>query len=151
MTEQDVEITIQDACGKSPEARPRIISDNGPQVGAKEFRELIRLSGMTHVRTSPCYLQSNGRIERWNQSLKRGCIRPKTPLSLEAARRVVARYVEQYNAIRLHSAVGYISPRDKLEGRADSILAEQIAARLKPDILQPCWPSLPLTAKTHIG
>ena len=127
MTEQDVETIIQRAREKFPLARPRIISDNGPQFVARDFKEFIRLCGMTHVRTSPYYPQSNGKIERWNQSLKRECIRPKTPLSLEEARRVVARFVEQYNTMRLHSAIGYITPKDKLEGRAEEIFAERDA------------------------
>src|SRR5579871_1103072 len=76
------------------EARPRIISDNGPQVIAKDFKEFIRISGMTHVRTSPFYPQSNGKIERWQKSLKGECIRPGTPLSLEDARRLVSGYVD---------------------------------------------------------
>lgn len=125
MTERDVETIVQRAREKFPEARPRVISDNGPQFVAKDFREFIRLCGMTHVKTSPYYPQSNGKIERWNQSLKRECIRPKTPLSLEEARRVVARYVEEYNMTRLHSAIGYISPIDKLRGRAETIFAER--------------------------
>jgi putative transposase len=58
------------------EARPRIISDNGPQFIAKDFKEFVRISGMTHVRTSPYYPQSNGKIERWHKSLKGECIRP---------------------------------------------------------------------------
>jgi putative transposase len=55
---------------KYAEARPRIISDNGPQFSAKDFKEFIRISGMTHVRTSPYYPQSNGKIERWHKSLR---------------------------------------------------------------------------------
>ena len=54
-----------------------------PQFIAKDFKEFIRISGMTHVRTSPHYPQSNGKIERWHKSLKGECIRPGTPLSLE--------------------------------------------------------------------
>ena len=53
------------------------------------FKEFLRLSGMTHVRTSPYYPQSNGKIERWHKSLKGECIRPGTPLSLDDARRLV--------------------------------------------------------------
>jgi putative transposase len=53
MTECDTEIVIQRAREKYPNARPRIITDNGPQFIAKEFKEFIRMSGMTHVRTSP--------------------------------------------------------------------------------------------------
>jgi transposase InsO family protein len=70
MTEADVEIVLQQAREKFPHARPRIISDNGPQFIAKDFKEFIRISGMTHVRTSPYYPQSNGKngaLERVNQ------------------------------------------------------------------------------------
>ena len=80
-----------------PEARPRIISDNGPQFIAKDFKEFIRISGMTRVRTSPSYPQSNGKIERSHKSLKGECIRPGTPLSLDNARRLVSGYVDHYN------------------------------------------------------
>ncbi len=125
MTEADVEIVLQRAREKYPNATPRIISDNGPQFLAKDFKEFIRLSGMTHVRTSPYYPQSNGKQERWHATLKRECIRPQTPLSLEDARRIVENFVERYNTVRLHSAIGYVTPLDKLEGHAEAILAER--------------------------
>ena len=121
MTEADIEIIIQRAREKFPDARPRIISDNGPQFIAKEFKTFIRLCGMTHVRTSPFYPQSNGKIERFHQSLKRECIRPKTPVSVNDARNVVGSYIDHYNNGRLHGAIGYVAPIDKLEGRAKAI------------------------------
>jgi len=105
MTEADIEIILQAAQEKHPEARPRIISDNGPQFIARDFKEFIRISGMTHVRTSPYYPQSNGKIERWHKSLKGECIRPGTPLTCEDAQRLIQRYVDHYNTVRLHSAV----------------------------------------------
>jgi transposase InsO family protein len=74
MREADVEVILQRAKEKYPEAKPRIISDNGPQFIARDFKEFIRISGMTHVRTSPYYPQSNGKIERWHKSLKNECI-----------------------------------------------------------------------------
>jgi putative transposase len=123
MTESDVEIILQRAKEQCPDARPRIISDNGPQFIAKDFKEFVRLSGMTHVRTSPYYPQSNGKLERWHQSLKREAIRPRTPLNLDDARRVVAEFVAYYNDQRLHSALGYIAPKDQLEGCAEAIHA----------------------------
>lgn len=125
MTEADIEIVLQKARELYPDARPRIISDNGPQFIAKDFKEFIRISGMTHVQTSPYYPQSNGKIERWHQTLKRECIRPGTPLSLDDARRIVDTYVEHYNNHRLHSAIGYITPKDKLQGRAQKIFDER--------------------------
>jgi transposase InsO family protein len=125
MKEGDVEIVLQRSREKYPDARPRIISDNGPQFIARDFKEFIRISGMTHVRSSPYYPQSNGKIERYHQSIKRECIRPKTPLSLEDARREVGQFVTYYNTTRLHSAVGYVTPKDMLEGRQDTIFTER--------------------------
>jgi Integrase core domain len=58
MTECDVETIVQRGLEKFPDVRPRIISDNGPQFIARDFKEFIRLTGMTHVRTSPYYPQS---------------------------------------------------------------------------------------------
>jgi len=123
MTEAEIETIIQRARERFPGERPRIISDNGPQFIAKDFKEFIRICGMTHVKTSPYYPQSNGKIERWHKTLKGECIRVKTPLSLEDARRLVAEFVEHYNTVRLHSAVGYVTPADKLAGRAEAIWA----------------------------
>jgi putative transposase len=127
MTEADVEIVLQRAAEAFADVHPRVISDNGPAFIARDFKEFIRISGMTHVRTSPYYPQSNGKVERWHQSLKRECIRPKTPLTIEQVRRVVAGYVHQYNTKRLHSAIGYVTPLDKLHGRAEQIFAEREA------------------------
>jgi putative transposase len=121
MTEAEVEMVLQRAREKFPGEKPRIISDNGPQFIAKDFKEFIRIAGMTHVRTSPYYPQSNGKLERWHGSLKQECIRPGTPLSLEDARRLVERYVEHYNTVRLHSAIGYVTPADRLAGRQQEI------------------------------
>jgi putative transposase len=125
MIEADVEIILQRAKEKFPDARPRIISDNGPQFIAKDFKEFIRISGMTHVRTSPFYPQSNGKLERFHQTIKDECIRPGVPLSLDDAKRIVGKYIEHYNNIRLHSAIGYIAPADKLNGMAQEIFKER--------------------------
>lgn len=123
MTEAEIEIILERAREKYPEARPRIISDNGPQFIARDFKEFIRIAGMTHVRTSPGYPQSNGKLERWHKSLKSECIRPGTPLTREDALRLIAAYVDHYNTVRLHSAVGYVTPHDMLAGRQSEIHA----------------------------
>ncbi len=127
MTEADVEIILQRAREKFPDAKPRVISDNGPQFISKDFKEFIRISGMTHVKTSPYYPQSNGKLERYHRTVKGTCIRVKTPLSLEDARHLVTDFVDHYNNKRLHSAIGYVTPKDKLQGRAEMILAERDA------------------------
>ena len=125
MTETDVEIILQRAKEKFPEARPRIISDNGPQFIAKDFKEFIRISGMTHVKTSPFYPQSNGKLERFHGTIKSECIRPGVPLSLDDARRMVEKYIVHYNNVRLHSAIGYVAPADKLGGSDLEIFKER--------------------------
>lgn len=61
MTEADIEIILERAKELHPEAKPRIISDNGPQFIAKDFKEFIRVSSMTHVRTSPYYPSRTGK------------------------------------------------------------------------------------------
>jgi transposase InsO family protein len=127
MTEADVEIILQRAREQFPDARPRVISDNGPQFVARDFKEFIALCGMTHVRTSPYYPQSNGKLERYHRTIKADGIRPHTPLSLADARRVVAGFVARYNTVRLHSAIQYVAPADKLAGRAEAILAARDA------------------------
>ncbi len=100
MTEAEIEIILQGAKEKYPEAKPRIIS-----------------------RTSPYYPQSNGKLERWHKSLKSECIRPGTPLTPEDARRLIQQYVDHYNTVRLHSAIGFITPADMLAGRQAEIHA----------------------------
>lgn len=123
MCEADVECVLQRAHELYPDEHPRVISDNGPQFIAKDFKEFIRLAGLTHVRISPYYPQSNGKIERWHKTMKSDALRPQQPTSLAEARAVVGRFVEHYNAVRLHSALGYIAPSDFLAGRAPTIWA----------------------------
>ncbi len=160
MRERDVETILQRAAERFPDARPRIITDNGPQFIARDFKAFICLCGMTHVRTSPFYPQSNGKYERFNRSLKAECIRPQTPLSLQDARRIVGRFVVHYNQVRL-SAVRRMAPKDKLEGRAESILERrreklEAARRRRKDRKQPARTDQYLTItqrsrRTHVA
>ena len=122
MTEAEVEIIVQKARERFPEARPRIVSDNGPQFVAKDFQTFIREAQMTHVRTSPYYPQSNGKAEGYIKTFK-GALRFIDPVTFEEAFAAAARVIEHYNETRLHSAIGYITPKDKLAGRETEIFA----------------------------
>ena len=85
MTELDVECILQRAREKYPKEHPQIITDNGPQFIAGEFKNFIRMCGMTHVRTSVGYPQSNGKLERWHRSVKSEALRPANPTTVEEA------------------------------------------------------------------
>ena len=71
---------------------------------------------MDQTFTSPYYPQSNSKIERWHKELKKTCIRARVPRNMVEANSFVTEFVEYYNYARLHSAVGYSTPFDKLLG-----------------------------------
>jgi putative transposase len=125
MKEADIERLIELARELHPGVSPRIISDNGPQFIAGDFKQYIRLTGMTHVRTAPYYPQSNGKIERWHKTMKANAIRPKCPSTVDETRRVVLAFVQHYNNQRLHSAIGYVTPADRMAGRHPTIAADR--------------------------
>jgi putative transposase len=125
MGESDIQLIIQQALEKYPGVKPRLISDRGPQFIAREFKSFIKQSGMSQVWTSPYYPQSNGKLERWHREVKTHCIRPKAPRSLREAKQQVSEYVDHYNNERLHAAIGYIAPKDKLAGREEAIFKER--------------------------
>lgn len=122
MTEADIELILQRALEAHPTARPRIISDNGPQFIAGDFRRFIDLTGLTHVRTSVNYPQSNGKIERYHRTLDKGTIQA---LTADGAHTTIAARIDHYNHQRLHSAIGYVTPRDKLLGHETEIWVER--------------------------
>ena len=125
MKESEIEIVLERAREQYPGAKPRIISDNGPQFLARDFKAYLRLTGMTHVRTSPYYPQSNGKVERFHRTIKSDALRVQNPGSIEEARKVVDAFVKHYNEVRLHSAIGYVTPMDKMNGRETQIWAER--------------------------
>ena len=91
----------------------------------RRIKEFVRQYGLTHVRTSPYYPQSNGKLERWHGSLKNECIRPSCPATREEAQKRIEKYVNHYNHVRLHSAIGYITPADCLAGLSQVIGEER--------------------------
>jgi uncharacterized protein (DUF1330 family) len=78
-------------------------------------------------RVSPIVEKYGGcyQLERYHKTIKSECIRPKVALSLEEARAQIADYIRYYNEERLHSSLGYVTPKDKLEGRDKQIFTER--------------------------
>lgn len=125
MTELDVEIVLQRVREAYPEAAPRVITDNGSAFIARDFKTFLRDAGMTHVRTSPYYPQSNGKVERFNRTIKSEVLRRFQPDEPGPARQALGAFADHYNNVRLHSAIGYVTPADMLAGRQNEIWSER--------------------------
>jgi transposase InsO family protein len=125
MQEFDIQITIQRALDKFPGVKPRIISDNGPQFISKDFAEFLRQMGLQHVRTSIAYPQSNGKVERWHGTITQECLRQRSFINLDDARRQIAQYIEIYNTKRLHSSLFYLTPEEVLTGKTSERIEER--------------------------
>lgn len=120
LPEDAIEIILQKAKEKYPGHKTRVISDNGPQFIANDFKSFIRQAGMTHVRTSPYYPQSNGKIERYHRTMK-GAFGLYGTQNIDDARVAMTKVVEHYNTKRLHYSLKYITPHDVLNQRGDAI------------------------------
>jgi putative transposase len=122
MKDKDVCYVLQKAHERFPKEKPRIISDRGGQFISRELKNYLRYVGLKQTYISTGYPQSNGKIERFFKTAKEECIRRNSFLSIDDARKVIDRYIEQYNYNRLHSAIDYVTPYDMLTGRKERIL-----------------------------
>ncbi len=122
MQEFDVEITIQRALEKYPAVKPRIISDNGSQYISKDFSDYLKFVELQHIRTSIAYPQSNGKIERYHRTISEECLRKKSLINLDDARKQIADFIDYYNTKRLHSSLYYLTPEDFLVDRIEEKL-----------------------------
>ena len=125
MTEQHVECILQRARELYPEASPRIISDNGPQFIAGDFKQYIRLTGMTHVRTSPYYPQSKSSRPAANRALAQDPQSRRHPPEDtrhtrrgRSCRRHLRRALQPQSP---HSVIDYVTPADRLAARHKAI------------------------------
>jgi putative transposase len=103
------------------EDRTRLLSDNGSGYVSRVFRDYLRLVGIGHILAAPFHPQTNGKVERYQQSLKREVnqLPYELPSQLE---RAIADFVDYYNHRRYHKALGNVTPADVLYGRREDIL-----------------------------
>jgi putative transposase len=101
--------------------RTRLLSDNGAGYVSRTFRDYLRLVGIGHILAAPYHPQTNGKVERYQQSLKREVnqLPYELPSHLE---RAIADFVDYYNYRRYHKALGNVTPADVLYGRREAIL-----------------------------
>jgi putative transposase len=125
MKDKDVCHVLQKAHERFSKERPRIISDRGGQFISRELKNYLRYIGLKQTYISTGYPQSNGKIERFFKTAKEECIRRNSFLSIDDSRRIIGRYIDEYNHKRLHSAIDYVTPYDMLMGRKEKILEER--------------------------
>ena len=103
------------------EDRTKLLSDNGAGYVSKAFRDYLRLVGIGHILAAPFHPQTNGKVERYQQSLKREVnqLPYELPSQLE---RAIAGFVDYYNYRRYHKALGNVMPADVLYGWREEIL-----------------------------
>src|SRR3546814_3039407 len=91
--------------------KPRLLSDNGPSYIAGELAEYIEARKMSHVRGAPMHPQTQGKIERWHQTLKNRILLETyfLPGDLEAQ---IEAFVEHYNHRRYHESLNNVTPAD---------------------------------------
>ena len=106
------------------EDRTRLLSDNGPGYVSRSFRDYLHLVGIRHIVASPYHPQTNGKLERYHQSIKRDVnqIPYDAPANLNVA---IADFVSYYNNRRYHKALGNVTPSHVLNGRREQILAKR--------------------------
>ena len=104
--------------------RPRLLSDNGPCYIAGELADYIEANKMSHVRGAPFHPQTQGKIERWHQTMKNRILLENyfLPGDLEAQ---IAAFVEHYNHQRYHESLNNVTPADAYFGRAATIIQQR--------------------------
>jgi len=113
--------------------KPRLLSDNGSSYISSDLAEWLKDRGIAHVRGAPCHPQTQGKIERWHQTLKNRILLENhyLPDDLKAQ---IARFVEHYNHRRYHESLQNLTPADVYFGRGQTILLER--ERIKRDTIR---------------
>lgn len=108
-----------------PNARPRVVRDNGSQFTSREWRQLMSQFSLHDIAIRVAHPESNGRIERYHRSLREEGVADVELRDLYQARDQVGRWVQHYNDERLHAALNYLRPVDYYKADPEHRLAER--------------------------
>ena len=120
----DLALAASGCDGATVAAKPRLLSDNGSSYVASDLADYIENKGMTHVRGAPYHPQTQGKIERWHQTMKNRVLLESyfLPGDLESQ---IGAFVEHYNTQRYHESLGNLTPADVYVGRDAQILKQR--------------------------
>jgi len=104
--------------------RPRLLSDNGSSYVASDLADWLDKHNIEHVRGAPYHPQTQGKIERWHQTLKNRILLENYYLPGDLERQVAA-FVTHYNHARYHESLDNLTPADVYSGRAEAVLLER--------------------------
>ena len=104
--------------------KPRLLSDNGSSYVSGDLAEWLQDKGMKHSRGAPYHPQTQGKIERWHQTLKNRILLENyfLPGDLEAQ---IEAFVDHYNHQRYHESLSNVTPADVYFGRDKAILQQR--------------------------
>jgi transposase InsO family protein len=125
MQARDVRLVIQQAL-ETTGATPDIVTDNGSQFTAREFKDLVRRFAFEHIRIRWYHPESNGLVERFHRST-REAFGDAELRNLAHARALIGNWVREYNETRLHAGLGYLTPAEYYRGDPDARFAERQA------------------------
>jgi len=123
MTAAAVRVVVQDAVKKTG-ASPQIVTDNGSQFTAKDFKKLVRDFKLDHIRIRTYHPESNGKVERFHRST-REALEEQDLKNLGRAREIIGRWVERYNTSRLHAGLNYLPPIEYWQGDPEARMEER--------------------------
>jgi putative transposase len=104
--------------------KPKLLSDNGPSYIAAELAEWIQANGTIHRRSAPLHPQTQGKIERWHQTLKNRILLENYFLPGDLEHQIAA-FIEYYNHQRYHESLSNVTPADVYFGRANAIIRQR--------------------------
>jgi transposase InsO family protein len=104
--------------------KPRLLSDNGSSYISGDLADWMDDNQMSHVRGAPYHPQTQGKIERWHQTLKNRILLEHYFLPGDLEKQIEA-FVEYYNHQRYHESLKNLTPADVYFGRGQSILAKR--------------------------
>jgi len=104
--------------------KPRLLSDNGPSYVSSELVEYLSDKGMKHSRGAPYHPQTQGKIERWHQTLKNRILLENYYLPGDLELQIKA-FINHYNHNRYHESLKNLTPADVYFGRGQEILEQR--------------------------